>query len=67
MVVPYPAWMLQRLEAVIERCFASEPGRRAVEGLLAGFDRGPELLSLSSQLDGCSIRKQGALLDSANR
>jgi hypothetical protein len=54
--------MLQRIEAALRACTASDAGRAAVASLLASFPSGPELLHLSDLLDGCRVRKQGALL-----
>ncbi len=65
MVVPYQTWMLQRLLGVLERCTASEAGRSAVQDLLAGFERGPELLGLGELLGDLRVRKAGARLYSA--
>ncbi|NQZ97821.1 MAG: glutathione S-transferase family protein [Myxococcales bacterium] len=62
MVVPYQLWMLQRVERALADCTASISGRAAIEGFLAGFDGGAELLDLASLLAGCRIRKQGARL-----
>ena len=62
MVVPYQMWMLQRLLGVLERCTASAESRHAIEGLLARFDRGPELMGLADLLGGLRVRKQGARL-----
>ena len=62
MVVPYQMWMLQRLEGAIARASAHEGGEAALRAFLAGFPRGEELLDLASLLDGCRVRKQGALL-----
>jgi glutathione S-transferase len=62
MVVPYQVWMLQRIEAALRASTASDAGRAAVESLLADFPAGPELLRLNELLDGCRVRKQGALL-----
>ena len=62
MVIPYQIWMLQRLEAALGRATATTEGEEAVRELLSGFKRGKELLELSSRLDGCRVRKEGALL-----
>ena len=62
MVVPYQIWMLQRLERALDACTASESGRAAIEGFLADFARGPELLELDSLLAGCRVRKDGGRL-----
>ena len=62
MVIPYQIWMLQRLESVLGRATATTKGEKTVRELLSGFARGEELLELSSRLDGCRVRKEGALL-----
>lgn len=65
MVIPYQVWMLQRLAAELRCCTATSRGREAVESLLAGFEGGPELLTLDERLADCHLLKQGALLFSA--
>ncbi len=62
MVVPYQVWMLQRLEAAIERASESREGEQSLREFVSGFSRGEELLELSSILKGCRVRKEGALL-----
>jgi glutathione S-transferase len=62
MVVPYQVWMLQRIETALRACTASDAGRAAVESLLAKFPASLELLRLNELLDGCRVRKEGALL-----
>jgi glutathione S-transferase len=62
MVIPYQIWMLQRVEQVLAACSADAAGRAAVEGLLAGFEGGSELLELGGLLAGCRIRKAGGRL-----
>ncbi len=62
MVIPYQMWMLQRVERVLAECTASAAGRAAIEGLLAGFEGGPELLELDRILAGCRTRKEGGRL-----
>ena len=62
MVVPYQIWMLQRLAAALERSVVSSAGRDAVGSMLAGFPRGSELEEVDRMLDGCRVRKEGALL-----
>lgn len=62
MVVPYQFWMLQRVERILAACLASAAGRASVESMLAGFERGPELLELPRLLAGCRVRKAGAQL-----
>jgi hypothetical protein len=65
MVVPYQVWMLQRLEAALAACRADTAGRAAVDGLLAHFEGGRELLELGTSLLGCRVRKEGGRLYSA--
>jgi len=67
MVIPYQLWMLERLNAVLDRCTASPTGRDAVEGLLARLPRGEELLQLGEILAGCRVEKRGARLYSRPR
>jgi len=62
MVVPYQAWMLQRLAAVVAECRATGAGAAATDALLAGFERGAELMRLDRHLAGIRIRKQGGRL-----
>ncbi len=62
MVMPYHVWMLQRLSDVLRECGDSASQRSAIEGLLAGFPGGGELLELDRLLGGCRVRKQGGLL-----
>jgi glutathione S-transferase len=62
MVVPYQVWMLQRIEAALRACTLSDEGRESVTALLSGFPAGAELLELGARLEGCRVRKQGALL-----
>ena len=65
MVVPYHAWMLGRLQAALAPCLDTPGGQKALGELLAEFPRGPELLELPRLLAGCSVRKEGGLLYSA--
>jgi len=62
MVIPYQIWMLQRIEGVIQEATTSSKGRDALDALLQRFPRGSEILELSTRLEGCRVRKQGALL-----
>lgn len=62
MVIPYQIWMMQRLESVIGQVLQSDPGRSAMEDFAVPFARGSELLELSKLLEGCRVRKEGALL-----
>jgi glutathione S-transferase len=62
MVVPYQAWMLQRLAAVVAECRATGPGAAATDALLTGFECGAELTRLDRHLAGIRIRKQGGRL-----
>ena len=65
MVVPYHAWMLQRLAVALGECTDAPAGRNAVENLLKTFPRGAELLELDRLLEGCRVRKDGGRLFSA--
>jgi len=65
MVVPYHAWMLGRLQAAIAPCLEADGGKQALSELLSGFPRGAELLDLPRLLAGCTVRKEGGLLYSA--
>ena len=65
MVVPYHAWMLGRLQAALAPCLDAPGGQRALAEMLTGFPRGAELLELPRLLAGCSVRKEGGLLYSA--
>lgn len=60
MVVPYQMWMLQRIESVLAELGEEERG--ALRRFLEGFEGGGELLELSALLEGCRVRKRGALL-----
>lgn len=62
MVVPYQFWMLGRIEQAMRPALASAPARGALEGWLAGFPGGGELLELAGFLEGCRVRKVGARL-----
>ena len=62
MVLPYQAWMLQRLCPVIEACTEGEGSRRAVEEMLGGFAGHRQFLELERSLRGCHIRKVGGRL-----
>jgi glutathione S-transferase len=65
MVVPYQIWMLERLEQAIGGALSGGTGSDAVQTLLSSFDLGGELSTLGERIDGCRVRKQGALLYSA--
>ncbi|MFK7896969.1 MAG: glutathione S-transferase N-terminal domain-containing protein [Myxococcota bacterium] len=56
MVVPYQAWMLQRLQA------ANSPDQGALAEFLAPFEQGQEVLSPAKSLADWRIQKEGALL-----
>ena len=62
MVVPYQAWMLQRLARVLAECRATPSAAAAIETLLASFPAGAEFARLDHQLRGIRIRKQGGRL-----
>lgn len=67
MVVPYHVWMLQRLADVIRECVATQPGRAQIEGLLAEFPGGRELLELDAALRGLRVRKAGGRIFTCER
>jgi hypothetical protein len=62
MVVPYHAWMLQRIADVLR-----DTDRASVDGFLGQFKAGAELFQLDELLAGCRVRKQGGLLFSETR
>lgn len=62
MVIPYQIWMLQRIEPVLAKAAATAAGRESIAALIGRFKRGSELLELGNLLEGCRIRKEGALL-----
>jgi hypothetical protein len=59
MVVPYHAWMLQRLADVLGECVRTPDGRSRINALLSRFPNGLELLRLDQDLAGCRVRKIG--------
>jgi glutathione S-transferase len=60
MVVPYQTWMLQRLEVSMRG-----HDRHELRPWLSAFQRGEEVLALSSRLGSNRVKKQGGLLYSA--
>ena len=62
MVIPYQIWMLQRIERVLAEITSSTPGREAITALVGRFTNGSALLELGHRLEGCRVRKEGALL-----
>lgn len=62
MVVPYQMWMLERIEEAMAPALAHPEGRNALEALVGDFSDGSEILDLAKRLDGCRVRKAGALL-----
>ena len=62
MVIPYQIWMLQRVEAALDRATSWPAGRESIEKFLAQFPRGSEILNLADILQGCRVRKEQALL-----
>jgi glutathione S-transferase len=65
MVVPYQAWMLERIEKALAPSLANVEGRITLEALAGRFPGGPEILDLPARLDGCRVRKEGARIFSA--
>ncbi len=62
MVVPYQIWMLGRLADAMAPCLSDASARGALEGWLASFDGGPELLDLDARLEGARVEKRDARL-----
>jgi len=62
MVMPYQAWMLQRLVPVVESCTSDPVRRHAIEEMLGSFPGNRQFLDLERSLRGCRIRKDGGRL-----
>lgn len=62
MVIPYQIWMLQRVAEAVSRSCADATSRGSLASFLAKFEHGEELLGLGDLLEGCRVRKRGALL-----
>ncbi len=61
MIVPYQAWMLQRIHDAFQE-ITEPPLQARLETFLGDFTEGPSLLNLDAHLQGWRIRKEGALL-----
>ena len=62
MVLPYQAWMLQRLLPVLDACTATEAGESAIHALLEPWPGHERFLDLERALRGCRLRKDGGRL-----
>lgn len=62
MVLPYQAWMLQRLVPVLDACTATEAGESAIHALLEPWPGHERFLDLERSLRGCRLRKDGGRL-----